>query len=57
MTGPDGLIQFDKSHNVVYNPDYTKGAALAMVQWTGYNTYTPVWPLSVAKPIALPPWM
>ena len=57
MTGPDGRILFDRSHNVVYNPDYTKGAALAMVQWTAYNTYTPVWPLSVAKPIALPPWM
>jgi branched-chain amino acid transport system substrate-binding protein len=57
MIGPDGLITFDKSHNVVYNEDYTKGAALAMVQWTAFNTYTPVWPTTVAKPIALPPWM
>ena len=57
MTGPDGVITFDKSHNVVYNMDYTKGAALAMVQWTAFNTYTPVWPLTVAKPLALPPWM
>jgi len=57
MTGPDGAILFDRSHNVVYNEDYTKGGALAMVQWTAYNTYTPVWPSTVAKPIALPPWM
>jgi len=57
MTGPDGRILFDKSHNVVYNEDFTKGGALAMVQWTAYNTYTPVWPPTVAKPITLPPWM
>jgi branched-chain amino acid transport system substrate-binding protein len=57
FTGPDGLIIFDASHNIVYNPDYTKGVALAMVQWTGYNQYTPVWPPSVAKPIQLPSWM
>jgi branched-chain amino acid transport system substrate-binding protein len=57
MTGPDGRILFDRSHSVIYNPDYTKGAALAIVQWTGYNQYTPVWPTTVAKPIALPPWM
>jgi len=57
MTGPDGVITFDKSHNVIYNPDYTKGAALSMVQWTAYNAYTPVWPPTVAKPITLPPWM
>lgn len=57
MTGPDGVVTFDRSHNVVYNPDYTKGAALAMVQWTAYNTYTPVWPPTVAKPVSLPPWM
>jgi branched-chain amino acid transport system substrate-binding protein len=58
MTGPDGVITFDKSHNVVYNPNYTKGAALAMVQWTGYNQYTCVWPTPPAiKPLARPPWM
>lgn len=58
MTGPDGLVHFDRSHNVIYNEDYTKGAALAIVQWTGYNQYTVVWPTPPAtKPLAKPPWM
>ena len=58
MTGPDGLVRFDRSHNVIYNEDYTKGAALAIVQWTAYNQYTVVWPSPPAtKPLAKPPWM
>ena len=58
MIGPDGVVRFDRSHNVIYNPDYTKGAALSMVQWTGYNQYTCVWPTPPAtKPLARPPWM
>lgn len=58
FTGPDGLVRFDASHNVIWNQDYTKGAALAFVQWSGYNQYTCVWPAPPAtKPLEAPPWM
>ena len=58
MTGPDGVVRFDSSHNVIYNENYAKAAALAIVQWTGYNQYTVVWPSPPAtKPLARPPWM
>jgi branched-chain amino acid transport system substrate-binding protein len=56
--GVAGLIRYDKSHDLIYDPTFQRGKGYVFIQWQGPHTMAVIWPTKFATaPYMNPPWL